>query len=83
MSNKLMWPFSSFGFVKALVYVCAPLLEFSRQTEGFPEMGWASPPSTFQSGGEEITKPKWGEENGHMIALQSAAKILPFLWKGG
>lgn len=76
-----MWPFPSFGFAKALFYVCAPLLEFSRQTEGFPEMCWASPLSAFQCGREERRKPKWGTSNGHMIALQSAAKISPFLWK--
>lgn len=78
-----MWPFPSFGFAKALFYVCAALLEFSRQTEGFPEMCWASPLSAFQCGGEERRKPKWGTSNGHMIALPSAAKISPFLWKGG
>lgn len=78
-----MWPFPSFEFIKTLVYVCAPLLEFSRLTESFPEMCWASLLSTFQSGGEERRKPNWGGDNGHMIALQSAVKTLPFLWKGG
>lgn len=78
-----MWPFPSFGVAKVLFYVCALLLEFSRQTEGFPEKCWASPLSTSQRGGEEWRKPKWEGGNGHMIALQSAAKISPFLWKGG
>lgn len=75
-----MWPFQSFGFVQVLGYVWSSP---DRQTEGLPWNVLGLSPSTFQSGGEERRKPKWGGGNGHMIALPSAAKILPFLWKGG